>query len=108
MAFGGDVPSIPYDTLDAVQSLLDLRKTGANWVCIVVTWFQDDINSTFIYPVEGKSPAVFAVGSIVRNATDLGFKVFLKPHVDVLDGTWRAWVGTYFTDADWNIWFHSY
>jgi hypothetical protein len=108
MAFGGDVAVIPYDTAAAVQSLADLKATGADWVCIVLSWFQDNINSTFIYPVEGKSPTMAQVTSIVNNATAMGFKVFLKPHVDVLDGTWRAWIGTYFTDDDWQIWFFSY
>jgi len=108
MAFGGDVASIPYDSPAAVQSLVDLKATGANWVCIVLSWFQDTINSTFIYPVAGKSPTVAQVTSIVNNATALGFKVFLKPHVDVLDGTWRAWIGTNFNDDDWAIWFYSY
>jgi hypothetical protein len=108
MAFGGDVPSIPYDSPAAVQSLTNLKATGADWVCITLSWFQENINSTSIYAVEGRSPTIPSIISIVNNATALGFKVVLKPHVDVLDGTWRAWVGTYFTEDDWAKWFTSY
>jgi hypothetical protein len=62
MAFGGDVPAIPYDTAAAVQSLADikyfllnfssflvfflrvidlfinLKAVGADWVCIVLSY----------------------------------------------------------------------
>jgi len=108
MAFGGDVPTIPFDSADAVRSLQSVRGLGADWVCICFSWFQPNINSTVISPDAKKSPTSQQVASIVRNATAIGLKVLLKPHVDVLDGTWRAWIGTHFTEQDWNYWFASY
>jgi hypothetical protein len=44
----------------------------------------------------------------VQKAQALGMNVMLKPHVDIEDGMWRAFIGQYFTSQEWDVWFYSY
>lgn len=71
-----------FSTPDADLSLARLADTGANWVSIVVTQYQDNVNSTAIAPTDG-SPTDADVIHAIAEAHDLGLKVMLKPHVDL-------------------------
>eukprot|EP01113_Clastostelium_recurvatum_P024649 TRINITY_DN2942_c0_g2_i1.p1 TRINITY_DN2942_c0_g2~~TRINITY_DN2942_c0_g2_i1.p1 ORF type:complete len:376 (+),score=60.77 TRINITY_DN2942_c0_g2_i1:29-1156(+) len=96
------------DSLDTVQSLTNMRNAGVDWIALVSTWYQHDINSTVIAPGPNTTPDNI-LEYIVGNATLLGMSVFLKPHVDPLDGHWRAWIGKDFTTPEqWDAWFQSY
>lgn len=59
--------------------------------------------------------------ALVAQAKSWNMTVLLKPHVDCLDGnatssekllkilgTWRAWIGTDFTEKMWDDWFKNY
>lgn len=42
---------VPYDSDNAAASLAHLRSTGANWVSIVVTWYQTHPVADRIFPI---------------------------------------------------------
>ncbi len=81
-----------------------LAGTGAGWAGLLVTWYMDTRSSSTIAPHPDQSND----DDVVRRAIDemhaLGLKVMLKPHVDVVDGTWRAQI----TPTDPGRWFESY
>ena len=111
-----------------------MRSTGATWVSIVVTQYQWSITSTEIFPLHNRSAVNDTtagyyefvtltnaeVAAAIRQAKAMGFKVMLKPHVDLLRDEhpvgdyWRGDIGgcpasaTPFTPADWDSWFASY
>lgn len=90
-----------YKSANAWNSLSKLHDTGATWVSIVPTWYMDNSSSTLIYYHSSKSASDEAVKQIIDWAKMLGLKVMLKPHVDVLDGTWRGQINP----SSWVSWF---
>lgn len=98
-----------YSTPDADLALAHLADTGANWVSIIVTQYQDNLNSTAIAPTAG-TPTDADVIHAITEAHQLGLKVMLKPHVDLwADPThWRGEIGGGFNATQWNAWFTSY
>ena len=79
-----------FNTTHATSALNDASELGANAVAIVVTEYVDDVNSTDIHPVEGKTPSKFSVKRIARVARRQGYYVTIKPHVDTVSGDWRG------------------
>jgi len=92
-------------------------------VRILVTYFQDSVNTTDIYPIP--KPSLFATATddeikyVVNLAHEMGLSVLLSPIVDPnwlkptnkrsgTNHTWRGEIGLYFTDAQWNTWFANY
>jgi len=116
-------PLYNYSTSEAEQQLKRLRATGANWVRILVTWFQNTINDTTIYRID--KPSLLATATddeleyVIKLAHRMEFKVMLSPIIDPdwtnrsnhrsgPDMTWRGLIGLYFTDAQWKTWFENY
>ncbi|HPS20523.1 MAG TPA: hypothetical protein PKY78_06015 [Candidatus Omnitrophota bacterium] len=98
-----------YATADSFESLNMLKKTGTNWVAVLVTWYQQDCLSQEIKPL-GISPSDDSIVKAIRKAHEMGYKVMLKPHVDIIDksdGSWRGDIGCV-GDEDWVKWFQSY
>jgi hypothetical protein len=96
-----------YSNPDAEMALRELADTGANWISITVTQYQEDLDSTDIAP----SPATPTDNEIilaVSQAHDLGMHVLLKPTVDISTDEWRAYLGGNFTEAEWKTWFTSF
>ncbi len=91
-------------------SLRALRATGANWVMVLVTVYQDDIEATTISRTEPNTPIDASLRSIIGYAHHIGLKVMLKPQLDLLNDPthWRGQIGPDFTDAEWTAWFASY
>ena len=91
------------------KSLEKLKGLGVNWIAIVVTWYQDNAWATQIRRTS-KTPTDESLTHVIRKSHELGMKVMLKPHLDLLDksdGSWRGEIG--FTDeAEWDKWFKSY
>lgn len=116
MTFTGEkYCNVPYDSERSYSSLEHLRSTGANWVAFTVTWYQETIDATEIFPVYGKAKSkdgyyIYetatpeSIVKIIKYGKELGFKVFLKPHIDVLDDEWRGNVNP----RDAKKWFESY
>jgi len=98
-----------YSTPDADLALARLADTGATWLSLVVTQYQDTIDSTTIGPTAG-TPTDADVVHAIAEAHRLGLKVMLKPHVDLWNdpGRWRGEIGQNFNAAQWDAWFASY
>lgn len=94
---------------DSDRSLEAAAKTGANWVSILVTWYQSNTRSFDIKRTRF-TPSDEAVIHAVRKAHDLGMKVMFKLHLDLLDesdGSWRGEIGCV-REEDWEKWFANY
>ena len=81
-----------------------LAATRANWAGVLVTWYMQARDSTAIAPVALGTPTDEAVAEAIRDLRRRGVKVMLKPHVDVLDGSWRGTI----RPTDPAAWFASY
>ena len=73
----------------ADTSLQNVAATGSEWVSLVVTWYQSDLRSSNIFENQN-TPADVSLLHAISQARKLGMKIMLKPHVDVIDGTWRG------------------
>ena len=93
----------------AALSLLASPSVGVRSVEIMATQFvANSVNATFIHPT-GASPSDADVVAAIRDALSAGLTPILKPHIDCLDGVWRANIGTGFTsEAQWGAWFSNY
>ena len=93
-----------YGSPEAGPSRRALAATGGNWAGLLTTWYMERRDSSALGPHPARTPT----DDVVRRAIDemhaLGLRVMLKPHVDVLDGTWRGQI----TPADPGAWFESY
>ncbi len=95
----------------AVEAMTNLADTGAGWVAIVINWFQGRIAATDIRPLKNMTPPDEDVVAMIRLAHELGLKVMLKPHLDLVRTWWNrprigtAWGGD---PAARDAWFASY
>ena len=125
ITFVGDryCPEVSFDDPLAFESLANLAKTGANYIALVVTEYQDYANSTKIAPIYSNYPkneyytykteSIEGIRAIVNEAHRLGLKVMMKPHIDLskeprYEAKWRGDIGGFNTEADWIAWFKSY
>jgi len=92
------------------ESLKKLTSLGVEYISISVTYYQDRHNSTEIKRME-RTPSDRSLAHAIRKAHELGLKVMLKPHIDLIDkydGTyWRADIG-FNNEEDWQKWFEEY
>lgn len=79
-----------YQSDSSKTSLNSYINTGGNWVAIIKTYYQDNINSSIMYEDAIKTPDSISIRIIVGEAKQLGLKVFMVPHVDIKDGSWRG------------------
>eukprot|EP01052_Picozoa_sp_SAG31_P001026 SAG31_NODE_33_length_32018_cov_69.763088_10_plen_511_part_00 len=106
-------PNVTMGSPAALRSLQHLASTGANWVAIIVTQYQWQLNTTEIFPLYNGSAVrdvtsdyyefVTLTGAevraAIRQAHALGLRVMLKPHVDLLRDNkprgrfWRGDIG---------------
>ncbi|MBR9691218.1 hypothetical protein GOV06_00355 [Candidatus Woesearchaeota archaeon] len=87
--------------------LEELHSLGVEGVTILVTEYQDNVDSTKIFPLGNKTPSEESLEHVIQKAKSLGMKVKLKPHVDVRTGDWRGDIG-FSNESDWIDWFTSY
>lgn len=100
-----------YESSTSDASLAELEETGAGWISLLVTWYQDTITSTTIFSEAQKTPTDAGLIQAIETAHDLGLKVMLKPHLDLWadPAHWRGQIGDEFTtQAEWDAWFASY
>jgi len=99
-----------YSTPEADLSLAKLAATGANWISLIVTGYQETIHSTSINYTSEATPTDKELIHVIDKAHELGLKVMLKPHVDLSNDPehWRGEIGQDFTEEDWIAWFTSY
>ncbi|MDD5633736.1 MAG: hypothetical protein PHW46_00475 [Candidatus Omnitrophica bacterium] len=99
-----------YSTPRSDTSLKKLSETGANYVSIIVTQYQDRRDS-----VEIKLSEITPSDTSLRHVTDkahgLGLKVMLKPHIDILKkdslSCYRGDI-TFKSEEEWAKWFNEY
>ncbi|MDD5072313.1 MAG: hypothetical protein PHW51_00840 [Candidatus Omnitrophica bacterium] len=88
-------------------SMSKLSSLGCQYIAIVTTWYQTDYNSTEIRP-GAYTPTDEGLAHAIGQAHNLGLKVMLKPHLDLVKGGyWRGEI-QFNNDADWEAWFRSY
>jgi hypothetical protein len=80
----------PVATGAATTSTDQLAQTNANYASVLVTQYVATGTSTTIAPESTKTPLDDQVAFAIQGFHNQGMKVFLKPHVDSLDGTWRG------------------
>ena len=100
-----------YSHPDADLALGHLRATGAEWIGLVVTGYQNNVGATAISINTDVTPTDADLIHAITQAHALGLKVMLKPHVDFSNDTdhWRGEIGTKFTsELQWSAWFDSY
>ncbi len=102
-----------YATPEADYSLSLLASTGAEWIALIVTGYQETPWSTTINYTSPRTPTDDELTRVIKEAHRLGLRVMLKPHLDLEDeittGWWRGHIGNYFTtEAQWSAWFTSY
>jgi len=87
------------------KDLLDYGKsTKMDSVAIVCTWFMNTPTSTTISRDSAKTVPDADIIQAIRDAKARGYKVILKPHVDVKDDSWRGSI----IPSDMDAWFSSY
>ncbi len=96
-----------YESLEAARSISLLEQTNAKWVSLVVTWYQQTLDSVIIYRDPYRTPDDRGVIRIIDLIHRLGMKVLLKPTVDVEDESWRGEI-RFEREEDWQNWFSSY
>ncbi|HYF52020.1 MAG TPA: PKD domain-containing protein [Planctomycetota bacterium] len=94
-----------YQSSDSDASLTDMRRSGANWVALLVTWYMPTGTSTTIAS-DSRTPTDAALAEAIADIKARGMKVLLKPHVDCDDGTWRGQINI--SAANKPAWFSSY
>lgn len=97
-----------YQSEKSKQALDELFATGANYISILVTWYQDDVTSLKIAQTK-TTPSDEDLKFVIDYAHAHGVKVLLKPQVD-FNHDLDHWRGQIFFDdeADWQAWFASY
>lgn len=88
------------------------ERTGADTVILVPCGVQQtpqsvEIDYSSVFTMEDKELSEFII-----YAKSLGLRVFLKPTVNCLNGTWRAHINFFDEDVPcepkWSEWFHAY
>jgi hypothetical protein len=99
-----------YSHPDADLALADLKATGANWIALVVTGYQDTITSTTVY-TNATTPTDADLTHVIAQAHALELNVMLRPGLTLFDDPthWHGQIGEAFTtEAEWEAWFASY
>jgi hypothetical protein len=99
-----------YNTPEAERSLELLARTGAEWLALIVTCYQENIHSTEIRCLtDSRTLTDNDLRHVIQVARQLGLKVLLKPHLD-LDNDPAHWRGeiAFTKEGDWQAWFGSY
>ncbi len=84
--------------------LAAVRATGTDAVAIVVTEYMAAPDAIDIAPDASRTASPASVEHAIRRAQALGLDVWLKPHVDVVDDSWRGEIAP----SDRAAWYRSY
>ncbi|MBI4672767.1 MAG: hypothetical protein HY741_13995 [Chloroflexi bacterium] len=97
-----------YRSENSQRALDELFATGANYISVLVTWYQADIHSTAIARA-ANTPSDEELAFVVQYAHAHGVKVLLKPQVDLTHDRkhWRGEI-QFYNEADWQAWFAAY
>jgi hypothetical protein len=93
-----------YEGSKSDEAIAALQRTGSTDMAVLTTWYMQNGSSSAVAPVPEKTPSDAGILKAMAKAKSLGMRVTLKPHVDVLDGTFRANIAPTSPTA----WFASY
>lgn len=98
-----------WQSLLVEQTLLQMKDDGCDTVSLVITWYQDSLNSTTIYDGNTKTPNDAGIIHVTNYAHSIGMNVYFKPHVDIWQRSdlWRGDI-SFSTELEWTTWFTSY
>ncbi len=85
------------------QSLRNLKATGANYVSLIVPYYQSNDTSSDIQ-AGYNTPTDAALGSAIDYAHSIGLAVAINIHNETYTGDWRADIAP----SDRNAWFASF
>lgn len=80
-----------------------IASTGSDWAGLLATQYMATKTSTSIAP-NNSTPTDADLLAAISQLHNNGIKVMLKPHVDVLDGSWRGQI----VPSDVGAWFANY
>jgi hypothetical protein len=97
-----------YRSAESDRSLDLLFATGANYISLLVTWYQIDWQSTDIQRA-ANTPSDEDLAHVINYAHEHGVHVLLKPQVDFTNDPdhWRGQINLP-DDNAWQRWFESY
>ena len=90
-----------YDSVGADNSLREMRALGVECVEIVFTWYLQTLNTTSIAPDLARTPSDHGIARMVKLAHSLNMSTAFKPHVDLVDDSWRAAIGVGYNESQW-------
>jgi len=95
-------------TSDAV--IQEMAASGIEVVEVMATYYvQNSVNSTYIFADATGTPTDADILHVLNTIKNNNMIVAFKPHIDCLDGIWRANIGTHFTSSQqWVDWFSNY
>jgi len=94
-----------YTTSESDRSLEALADTGANWVALIVTWYQEKYTDPTMNPDVERTPTDASLTHAIQMIHRLGMRIMLKPHVDLLESEhWRGEI----QPPDEKAWFDGY
>ena len=85
------------------QSLSNLAATGANFVTLIIPYYQSSVNAIDLAP-GWNTPTDEALIEAINSAHSLGLNVMLKMHPEVVSGEWRGAINP----EDREGWFSNY
>jgi len=97
-----------FENVKSDESLESMSRASVNSVAIIVTWYQENFDSTLLQRTE-RTPSDEGVRHAIRRAHKLGMSVMLKPHVDLENqqDSCRSDIG-FQTEEEWRQWFNNY
>lgn len=102
---------VSFDSKESRQALNNLRSTDVGWVAIVISGFQDTINSTDIKS-GNFTPDLKEIKATTKTAKKMGLRVMYKFHIDNIADKqvhWQGEIGLKFeNDNQWQDWFANY
>ncbi len=88
-----------------------IKPLGVNWISVVITCYQENIDSTdIICEPDARTPTDDDLVHVIQFIHNQGIKVVLKPHISIVpndDGHWRGQIGFGNDEAAWQTWFAS-
>jgi hypothetical protein len=88
----------------AQNAVAALAQTGTTHAAFVPTWYQETATSSAIAPDPQKTVSDASLVAGLRQARAAGLDVVVKPHVDVMDGSFRGEI----RPDDYDAWFADY
>ena len=82
--------SVLFDFESTDNPITSLIDNGFNAVGVVNTEYMDDVHSTIIEPLNGKSHTTHEMIELIRAIHNKGMRVMLKPHIDLKNDAWRG------------------